>query len=359
MEFSLASSRGSFILRAMKAALLVSGKKELEIVERSLPAPGTGQVRLRVKACGVCGSDVHLILHGTMKCSAYPRVPGHEISGVVEELGNGCHRFKVGDRVVVAAGTSCGECRHCLEGQENLCDQVGVFGFDRDGGYADEMIVDERYLNLLPESIPFSLGAILADAVSTPYHALRYRGHLRVGETVAVFGTGGLGIHAVALARALGAGRVIALDVDGGALANADAYGADGIVNLQEAKNPGKALKEVSGGVDVLLDFSGRAENVAESVRAMNRGGRMILVGIGRSPLHFSMPFLLIERQITVSGSYGSDRRALPELIELVSTGRLDLTKSVTSVHKLEEVNDCLHALEERRGNPIRFVLEP
>jgi propanol-preferring alcohol dehydrogenase len=182
---------------------------------------------------------------------------------------------------------------------------------------------------------------------------------MRAGETVAVFGTGGLGIHAVALSRSLGAGRIIALDIDDGALANADAYGADEIVNLRKVKNPGKTLKEVSGGVDVLLDFSGRAENVAESVRAMNRGGRMVLVGIGRSALNFAMPFLLIERQITVAGSYGSDRRALPELIELVSSGRLDLRRSVTSVHKLEEANDCLHALEERRGNPIRFVLEP
>ncbi len=347
------------IHRRMKAAQLLSGKRELEIVERSLPPVGPKQVKIRVKACGVCGSDVHLVLHGTMKCSAYPRIPGHEVSGIVQELGEGCERFQVGDRVVVAAGTSCGQCGPCLEGHENLCNQVGVFGFDRDGGYAEEMIVDERYLNRLPESIPFPVGAILADAVSTPYHAIRYRGDLRPGNTTAIFGTGGLGIHAVAVAKALGAGRIIALDIDDGALQNAEACGADELVNLRNAKNPGKTLKEVSGGVDVLLDFSGVARNVAESVRAMNRGGRMVLVGIGRSPLQFSMPFMLIERQITVSGSYGSDRRALPELIELVSSGRLDLSRSVTSVHRLEEANDCLHALEERRGNPIRFVLEP
>ncbi|MBW7857402.1 MAG: alcohol dehydrogenase catalytic domain-containing protein [Leptonema sp. (in: Bacteria)] len=347
----------------MKAAVLDQNQRKLRIAYLATPKPKPNQVRIRVKACGVCGSDLHLVLHGTMKPSSYPRIPGHEVSGVIDELGDTVKNFSVGDRVIVAPGISCGQCSHCIAGNDNLCKQVGVFGFQVDGGYAEQMVVDERYLIKLPNSIPFEVGAILADAVSTPYHAVKYRGELKAGETVAIFGTGGLGVHAVAIAKALDAGQIIALDIDSSSLENAVYYGATQCINLKDEsgkfKNPGKLLKELSGGVDLLLDFSGQSTNISESVRAMNRGGRMILVGIGRSPLNLAMPFLLIERQLTIRGSYGSNRQALPELIQLIEDGKLDLSHSVSSVHPLEEVNQCLEKLEQRQGNPIRMVLNP
>lgn len=347
----------------MKAAVLDQNQSKLRIANVAVPKPKSNQVRIKVKACGVCGSDLHLILHGTIKASSYPRIPGHEVSGIVEELGSDIHSFSAGDRVIVAPGISCGQCSHCIAGNDNLCKQVGVFGFQVDGGYAEQMVVDERYLIKLPSSIPFEIGAILADAVSTPYHAVKYRGELKAGETVAIFGTGGLGVHAVAIAKALGAGQIIALDIDSSSLENAAHYGATQCIHLKDEsgkfQNAGKLLKEITGGVDLLIDFSGQSTNIAESVRAMNRGGRMILVGIGRSPLKLALPFLLIERQLTIRGSYGSNRRALPELIQLIEDGKLDLSHSVSSVHPLEEVNQCLEQLERRQGNPIRIVLQP
>ncbi len=343
----------------MKAAILESGKRNLTIIETPVKATGPNEVKVRVKACGICGSDIHLILHGTLKCKHYPQIPGHEASGVVEDIGEKVTRFKKGDRVVIAAGTSCGECVHCLNGHENLCKDLGVFGFDRDGNFAEYNIVEERYLYLLPDSVPFEQGAILADAVSTPYNAIKFRGKIQETDTVAIFGCGGLGIHGVAIARALTKGKVIALDVDRGALENAAAYGADEVINLREVKNAGKTLKEISKGVDLLADFSGRMSNIEESLRAMNSGGRMILVGIGREPLKFSIPFAIIEKQITVAGSYGSDRRAIPELIDLYVKGKLNLSRSITGVRKLEEINESLHDLEDRKGNPIRYVISP
>lgn len=347
----------------MKAAVLDQNQRKLRIEYLPTPMPKPNQVRIRVKACGVCGSDLHLILHGTMKPSSYPRIPGHEVAGVVDKLGDNIKDFSVDDRVIVAPGISCGKCSHCIAGNDNLCSEVGVFGFQVDGGYAEQMTVDERYLIKLPNSISFEVGAILADAVSTPYHAVKFQGELKAGETVAIFGTGGLGVHAVAVAKALGAGQIFALDVDSKSLENAAYYGATQCINLKDEsgkfKNPGKLLKELSGGVDLLLDFSGQSTNISESVRAMNRGGRMVLVGIGRSPLNLAMPFLLIERQLTIRGSYGSNRRALPELIQLIEEGKLDLSHSVSSVHPLEEVNQCLENLNSRQKNLIRMVLQP
>lgn len=349
----------SFILKEMRAAILDSGKNKVEIRDVPEKAPGNTEVKVKIHACGVCGSDVHLIAHGTLKCKHYPGIPGHEASGVIVELGEEVSDLKIGDRVVIAAGTSCGNCKYCLAGHENFCPTLGVFGFDQQGSFAEFNTVESRYLNILPDSIPFDQAAILADAVSTPYHAIRYRGNIQESDTVAVFGCGGLGIHGVAIARAFTKGKLIALDIDDSALGTALHYGADEVISIRKVKNVGKTLKEISGGVDLLLDFSGHMSNVEESVRAMNPGGRIILVGIGRQALTFKIPFLLIEKMITVAGSYGSDQRAIPELIELIEAKRLNLSRSITSHHSLLELNDCIHNLDLRIGNPIRYIIDP
>lgn len=343
----------------MKAAVLPAGSKSLEIQELDLPTLLPNQVKIKVKACGICGSDIHLVLHGKMKATYSPCVPGHETSGVVDEIGEQVTKFKKGDRVVVSAGTSCGKCKHCLANRENLCEEIGVLGFNQRGGFAEYLQIEERYLHQLPDEIPFTEGAILADAVSTPYHAVKYQGEIKPGDTVAIIGCGGLGIHAVAIAKALGAGRIFAVDIDSGSLENAKAYGADELILVEKNMQVGKVLKEKSGGIDLLCDFSGYMPNIENSVRAMSRGGRIVLVGIGRNKLEIPMPFFLIERQIRITGSYGSDRRAIPELIQLYKDKKLSLTKSISGVHKLEETNEFLHALEEKKGNPIRFIINP
>jgi len=343
----------------MKAAVLHAGERSLKIENLSIPPVLPRQVKVKVKACGICGSDIHLILHGKMKASYSPCVPGHETSGIVVELGEDITNFAIGDRVVVSAGTSCGHCVHCRSGRQNLCEEIGVLGFNQRGGFAEFLVIEERYLHKLPESIPFAQGAILADAVSTPYHAIKYQGELKPGETVVIIGCGGLGIHGVAIAKALGAGMIIAVDIDRGSLENALAYGANEVILLEKNTQLGKILKERTKGVDLIADFSGFMSNIESSIRAMNRGGRIVLVGIGRSKLEIPMPFFLIERQIRITGSYGSDQRAIPELIELYLNKKIDLTKSISGIHKLEDANEYLHALEEKTGNPIRFILNP
>lgn len=343
----------------MKAARLYSGKHELIVEDVPHRTPGPSEIRIRVRACGVCGSDVHLVLHGSMRASHYPVTPGHEIAGDIVETGANVKDFEKGDRVVIAAGTSCGTCKHCLSGRENLCREAGVFGFNHDGGYAEEFTVDARYATKLPASIPYDQGAILADAVSTPYHALTRTGALQPGDNVAVFGCGGLGVHAVACARALGAGKVAALDVAAGALENAARAGATEIINVKNVKSAGKALKEAVGGADVVLDFSGRYENVEEALRAMNEGGRIVLVGLGRGRMDLAMPATLIFKQVSIRGSYGGDRRTIPELIQLVESGKLNLSHSISGHLKLEDANRAIHDLENRVGNPVRFILTP
>lgn len=343
----------------MKAGVLYSSSSHLKIEEVTLPELKPDQVKVNIKCCGVCGSDIHMTIHKQVRLPHYPTILGHEASGVVSEVGEQVTKFKKGDRVVIASGLGCGKCPQCLNGRHNLCPDVQVLGAKMDGAFAEYVHIEERHLTKLPENIPFDQGAILADAVSTPYHAIKYIGKIQTGDTVAIYGCGGLGIHAVTLARALGATKVIALDIDEGALENAGKYKADELINLKKVKNSGKALQEVSKGIDLMLDFSGYYSNIEDCIRAMNPGGRMVMAGIGKHPFKIGFPFMVINKQISISGSLGCDARAIPELIELYSSGKLDLSTSITSHHPLEDVNQCLEDLYHRKGNPIRFIITP
>jgi len=300
-----------------------------------------------------------MTIHKQVRLKHYPTILGHEAAGVVNEIGENVTKFKKGDRVVIASGLGCGKCKQCLGGMHNLCPDIRVLGAEMNGAFAEQVHIEERHLTLLPDEIPFDQGAILADAVSTPYHAIKYVGKIKEGDVVAIYGCGGLGIHAVILARALGASKVIALDIDTGALDNAGQYKADELVDLRNSKHSGKTLQELTGGVDLMLDFSGHYSNIEDCVRAMNPGGRMVMAGISKHSFKIGFPFMLINKQISISGSLGCDSRAIPELIDLYVSGKLDLSTSITSHHPLEDVNNCLEDLHQRKGNPIRFIITP
>ncbi len=343
----------------MKAGVLYQNESHLKIEDVNLPELKPNQVKVDIKCCGVCGSDIHMTIHKQVRLKHYPTILGHEAAGVVREVGEKVTKFKKGDRVVIASGLGCGKCKQCLSGMHNLCADIQVLGAEMNGAFAEQVHIEERHLTILPDAIPFDQGAILADAVSTPYHAVKYVGKIQEGDVVAVYGCGGLGIHAVILARALGASKVIALDVDRGALDNAGRYKADELIDVRSVKNSGKTLQELAGGVDLMLDFSGHYSNIEDCIRAMNPGGRMVMAGISKQPFKIGFPFMVINKQISIAGSLGCDSRAIPELIELYLSGKLDLSTSITSHHPLEEVNDCLEDLHQRKGNPIRFIITP
>ena len=342
----------------MKAAVLEKGNPILDIRDVDEPPLGDNEVRVAVEACGICGSDLHITLHPIIRIKHYPLIPGHESAGHILEMGKNVTDLKKGQRVVISAGTSCGKCPACLAGRENRCPEVGVLGFDRDGSFAERIVVERRNVFPLPDGVPIEQGAILADAVSTPYHAIRFVGELQPGQTVLVAGCGGLGIHGVMIAKALGAGRVIALDVDEGALSNAQKAGADETYNARELKKTMQDIRKI-GDLDLIADFSGVYRNAEYLIRGLNPGGRYVMVGLGRGELGFSMPTYMIYKELSIRGSYGSDRRTMPELIELLSTGKLNLSLSITSMHPLSEINECLKKLDSRAENPIRYIIQP
>lgn len=323
-----------------------------------LPAPGPGEALVRVLACGVCGSDVHM-RHGRVPVRKTPIILGHEIAGTVVSCGPGDGPWREGDPVIVRAGAACGTCSYCQMGRDNLCPRHRVLGMDEDGGFAQYVKAPAASLVRLPEGVSFEVAAILSDAVATPYHALVARAALREGESVAVFGCGGLGAHAVQLARALGAGAVIAVDVRPGALERARTLGADAVVDATQ-EDPSKAIRRVTNeGVDVALECVGRADTIAQAARSLRPGGRAVVVGMGGEPIGLPPPALFAWREHALLGSFGSTRADLDAVVDLVRSGRLDLSGSISARLPLRDAERALGMLERGEGDPVRIVLLP
>ena len=349
---------GDIPSRMLAARLHEPGPVRLE--EIPVPEPGPGEVLVKVAACGVCGSDVHITVEKSQFLASYPRTPGHETSGVVALLGEGVEGWRIGDRVAVWCGIVCGECPACRDGEENLCEAFKVVGYDWDGAFAQYLRIPASCLIPLDDRVPFAVGAILSDAVSTPYHALAVRAGLREGESVAVFGCGGLGLHAVQLAKVLGASQVFAVDVRPKALERAKEYGADEVLKADECK-PYKAIRERTGGrgVDVAIELVGREDSIEEGSKCLAHRGRLVLVGIGRirPKMPLIEPFVAFSHSIL--GSFGARKNDLRDLIALAAEGRLKVEKSITDRRPLEDLNECLLDLYEKRTDPIRIVIEP
>jgi 2-desacetyl-2-hydroxyethyl bacteriochlorophyllide A dehydrogenase len=342
----------------MVAARFTAPEVPLSVEPCPLPKPATGQVLVRVEAAGVCGSDVHM-WHGNVAVRQTPIVLGHEIAGVIAESGSETAPWKPGDRVIVRAASGCGACARCQEGEDNLCPNQTVLGMDADGGFAQYVLTPVANLVPLPGEISFETGAIVTDAVATPYHALKARGQLRTGKSVVIFGCGGLGTHAVQLARLLGASPVVAVDVRPAALDRARSLGADAVIDNREEAAHKSVQRLTEGGADLALDFVGRPETAAQAIRCLRPGGQLVIVGMGQQPISLPPPALFAWREHAALGSFGSTRRDVDEVIGLVQSGRLDLSGSVTGRFPLAAVNEALEILERGESDHVRLVITP
>ncbi|MCU0578672.1 MAG: zinc-binding dehydrogenase [Desulfobacterota bacterium] len=342
----------------MKAARFYQVGQPLRLEEVPTPQPGPGEVLIRVRACGICGSDIHIVYEGVTPTAFQPIILGHEFSGEVAACGPKVATWRAGDRVAVNCLVSCGRCRHCRAGREQICQERRLLGIHLDGGLAEYAVVPAENLVALPGSIPFDQGAILTDAVATPYHALTRRGRLAQGETVAVIGCGGLGLHAVQLAKVLGAGLVVGLDLSDQALERARARGADRVIRNDQA-DPAAVLREAAGGegVDLSVECIGRPETIALAAAGLRTGGRAVIVGLGAAPIACLPPTEFVRREIELRGSYAFTTREIAEVVALVAGGRLNLADSVSRRVPLEGVNEGLQALHEKIGDPIRIVV--
>lgn len=327
----------------MKAGRITVSTRHFEVVDIPIPQTPAGHVRIAVKAAGVCLSDVHFI--SGIISPAYLKgdvvTLGHEVSGVVDEVGSGVHTWKVGDEVIICAG-----------GRDEL-GRIHTQGFDYDGGFAEYLIIKAGLLVMKPPNISFAEAAIIPDAVSTPWAAIKSTAKIEKGESVAVFGVGGLGIHAIQLLKIVGATPVVAIDSSPEARARALIAGADLAFDPQDPK-----LKKMKR-FNAIFDFAGVTSVRKQALSMLQEGGRLILVGIANEPISIPSDMAFIYMRTQLLGHYGSDISHTIELAEMAGKGILDLSGSVSEIIPLEDAQLALDKLEKKIGNPIRIVLRP
>lgn len=344
----------------MQAARLIRAGEPLSVEKIPVPVPAGDEVLVRVRACGLCGTDIHLAVVGDIPVARTPITLGHEGAGEIAAVGPSVKNFKLGDRVALLPAACCGVCRFCRVGRESLCETSSVYGMARDGALAQYIAAPARAVLPLPDGIPFDIAAVVTDGVSTPFHALRNRGRLTAGESVAVVGCGGLGTHAIILARLMGASLIVAIDPDEAARKRATELGADLAID-PKAGDPAKALRSrlARRGVDLSLEFVGHPETVETAVRLLDKSGRAVVVGVGmgRPALPPLISFVGMEQ--AVIGSFGMDRRDIEDLFALIASGHLDLGRSVSARYPLAKVNDALDRLASKDQGVVRLVVEP
>ena len=329
---------------SMKAMVLDEFNRGLRLSERPIPAVGPEDVLVRLRACGVCGTDLKIV-RGELPSTVIrlPHVPGHECAGEVLEVGRGVTGVKPADPVVLYFYGACGECRFCRDGRENVCPSVKRFGFELPGGYAQYLSVPAAQVCPV-RGIPFRQAAVLPDAVATAYHAVKTRGRVKQTERVLIVGAGGIGVHAGQIARNLGAAVVVAerepekLERLCKLLDDVDAF------NPSE-QDPSDFLRDWTGGagLDVVIETVGHSETLGWSASSLGPGGRLVLVGYDpKRPLELDA-LQMHYRELDVLGTRVSTRRELEDVIRLVERGQLQPV--VDRAYPLEEANEALEAV--------------
>lgn len=320
----------------MQAAVVTAFDQPVTVEDRPVPQPGPGQVLVRLEACGLCHTDIHA-MHGDWPVTpSLPFVPGHEGIGIIEQLGDGVDSRSVGQRVAMPwLGHACGECRYCVSGRENLCEAQYNNGYAVDGGYAEYAVADARFATPVPEGIDPIEAAPLTCAGVTTYAAIK-NAQVIPGETVVVFGIGGLGHLAVQYARLVGA-KVIAVDVTDEKVALAAELGADHVVNA--ARTDPVAAIAALGGADVAVVLAVAPVVFRQAFDSLNRGGRLVLVSLPAAGELTVPVFDTVLKGIRVIGSIVGTRQDLAEVFDLHAAGR---TRVFTETRALDDVNEAV-----------------
>jgi len=340
----------------MKAAVYHGTGHALVVEDVPTPEIADDEILVKVAACGVCHTDLHYLDHGVPTFKKPPLILGHEASGLVARAGRNVNDLHEGDRVLLPAVVTCGHCALCREGRENICLNMRMFGNHIDGAFAEYVAAPAKDAIPLPLDLPLEESSIIADALSTPFHAVRNRGRVRPGDTVAVFGCGGVGINLVQIAVACGA-RALAVDLSAEKLELAVAFGATEAIQPKEGENVAKTIRQkTDGGVDVAFEAIGNPITLGQAFDSVRRGGRLCVVGYSDKPFTIAASKLMFH-EIEVVGSLGCRPCDYPRIIELIRAGRVQLRPLVTGRYPLAEVNSAIDALRSGRG--LRNIVVP
>jgi len=362
----------------MKAAILYEPGSPLEVEEVTLDDPQENEILVDLVATGVCHSDLHF-MKGDMP-QPLPFVPGHEGAGIVEKVGPGVTTVQPGDAVILMVAFSCGKCRHCVEGRPTMCvenlpiqmtgalpgghtrlhkgDQTlrHLFGL---ACYAEKVVVHERSAVKVRDDAPLDICCVLGCGASTGIGAAINSTGLRPGESIAIFGCGGVGLSAVMGAKLANAGAIIAVDILDGKLEKARELGATHTINASQDDPPAKIAEFLGGGADYALEFIGNVNVTMKAFASIRAGGKMIVAGM--SPLTDMLTIAPFEFLLgkTITGTVQGDVIApidIPRYVDMYMAGRLPIDELITRTYTLDQINEALEAME--KGDVIRSVIK-
>jgi Zn-dependent alcohol dehydrogenase len=381
-ETALVAPPGPTALR-MRACVLREPGRPPAVETVLLDPPGPGEVLVRVAAAGVCHSDVHLA-DGGLGDGRWPMVLGHEGAGVIEALGEGVTDLEPGDHVVFCLVASCGVCEACRSGRRTLCEPAGresVAGNLRhgsrrlratDGGalqhgltiacFAEHSVVSASSVIRIPDDLPLWQAALLGCGVLTGFGAVTHAARVRIGERVAVIGCGGVGLQVIAAARLAGAGTIVAVDRRPEKLAHALSRGATDAVDASIGDPAAEIVSLTGGGVDHAFEVVGASTTIRTAWDAIRPGGTAVVVGLAPRGVEVSLPAIDFLSEKSIIGSYygSSDPvQALPGLVELIRSGRLELADMVSHLIDLDGVAAAMDRLRRGEGDRSVIVIDP
>ena len=356
-----------------RAAVCRSFGAPLSIEEVELAEPGAGEIRVKIKACAICHSDIFYV-DGAWG-GQLPAVYGHEAAGVIEAVGPGVKRLKVGDHVVATLIRSCGGCPSCSEGAPVFCEEVFPLDLkspitDKDGvsvvhgmrigAFAEHVVVDSSQVAVIPKDLPLDVASLIACGVITGMGAVVNTAKVHAGASVVVIGCGGVGLNSVQGARVAGASPIIAVDVADGKLDAAKAFGATHVINAK-TEDVAKKVADITDGrkadfVFVTVGVKGATE---QAISLMKRAGATVLVGMPPSGVHstFDPGWLAADGQRILGSKMGSARLPVdvPKIVELYKAGRLKLDELITARYPLEKIDEAIAS--SRSGAALRNVI--
>ena len=343
----------------MKALVLEEYKK---LVIDDVPAPevAAGEVLVRVKSCGICGSDVHGFDGGSGR-RIPPVIMGHEASGVVDQVGSNVNRFQPGDRVTFESMISCGHCGFCRRGAPNLCDKRRALGvscedYRRHGAFAELVNVPEHIVFPIPDNLSFDEAA-LVEPISVAVHAVN-RTPIQLGDTAVVVGAGMIGLLALQALRTAGCGRIISVDLEDDRLAIARGLGADDILNSRNVDIPAVIREMTAGlGADIALEAVGADATVRMSIDSVRKGGIVTLIGNVTPDVGFPLQSV-VTREISVYGSCAS-ANDYPACLELMDRGAIKAAPIISASVPLDQGAEMFDRLYAKEPGLTKVILRP